>query len=117
MNEKTEQPKTANDETGAAVGVDAEVMPFCKTCKHWNNKQSELEYNKRMGICTCYKWRFTTTNYSDVVLLDRGNRSQKFMGVQRFESQLNEIPFGRVEPSQYCLITEETFGCIHHKKA
>jgi len=87
---------------------------ICKTCKSWNNKQSELEYNKRIGICTCHKWKFETDNYGDVMLLDRGNRSDKYMSVQRFESQLNQIPFGKVVPSRYCFVTEEGFGCIYH---
>lgn len=34
----------------------------CSSCKHWNNKQAELEYSKHYGICTCFKWKFTTTN-------------------------------------------------------
>ena len=98
------------------VGVEMRVIPFCESCKFWNNKQAELEYNARAGICTCYKWKFTTTNYGDVMLLDRKNKSDKFMNVQRFESQMNEMPFGKVEPSNYCLVTEENFGCIYHKK-
>ena len=100
----------------AKSSVDCQVIPFCETCKHWNNKQAELEYNERVGICTCYKWKFGTTNYGDIMLLDRNNKSDKFMNVQRFESQLNEIPFGRVTESDYCFVTEEKFGCIYHKK-
>ena len=90
---------------------------ICSNCKFWNNKQAELEYNARVGICTCYKWKFGTTNYGDIMLLHRDNRSDKYMTVQRFESQLNEIPFGKVNPSRYCFVTEETFGCIHFKES
>lgn len=25
----------------------------CKTCKHWKNNQSELDYATHNGICTC----------------------------------------------------------------
>ena len=88
----------------------------CKSCKFWNNKQAELEYNGRVGICTCHKWKFGMSNYGDVLLLDRKNRSNKFMGVQRFESQSDIVPIGAVEQSNYCLVTEEEFGCIHHQK-
>lgn len=111
---KKKQQRNAD---GNSRQIERIVMSCCKTCKHWNNKQAELEYNKRMGICTCYKWKFTTTNYGDIALLDRANRSDKFMGIRRFESQLNEVPFGKVEPSNYCFVTEEGFGCIHHSKA
>ena len=86
----------------------------CKSCKHWKNNQSELDYAKKDGICTCFKWRFTTTNYTDVKVLDRNNRSDKFMGVNRFENLNNEIPVGVPERSRYCLVTSDEFGCIHH---
>jgi hypothetical protein len=90
--------------------------PKCKTCKHWKNQQAELEYNQFKGICTCYRWKFTTTNTQDVMLLDRQNRSEKYTGVQRFESQSKLVPVGAVEDSRYCFVTEESFGCINHEK-
>ena len=93
------------------------VMPRCSSCKHWKNKQSELEYSGHYGICTNYRWKFTTTNHSDCLLLDRQNRTEKHMGVSRFESQKNEIPFGEVDRSRYCFVTEEGFGCVHHNEA
>ena len=90
--------------------------PICSTCKYWKSKQSELEYSDDYGICTCYKWKFGTTNYSDCMVLDRNNLTEKHMSVNRFESQSNTVPFGQVDRSQYCLVTEGTFGCIHHIK-
>jgi len=89
---------------------------ICKNCEYWNGKQAELDYNSRYGICTCFKWEFTTTNDSDLVLLDRAEPSNKYMSVHRFESQKNVIPFGDVNKSNYCLVSEENYGCIHHKK-
>ena len=88
----------------------------CKSCKHWNNRQAELEYSTHFGICTCYRWKFTISNAADVVLLDRNNRSEKHMGVQRFENQSNVVPIGKADVSRYCFVTEEEFGCIHHNK-
>ena len=88
----------------------------CLSCKHWKNKQAELEYSNTYGICTCFKWKFTIINNADVALLDRENRSDKHKGVQRFESQNNQVPIGTVEKSRYCLVTEEEFCCIHHNK-
>ena len=89
---------------------------LCKTCKHWKNEQAELDYTKFDGICTCFKWFFTVQNESDVKVLDRQNRTEKHMGVNRFECQNHEIPIGRPERSRYCLVTAENFGCIHHEK-
>ena len=89
------------------------IEKICKNCRYWNPKQAELEYSTFYGICTCYKWEFTTTNDADVVVLDRESRSDKHMGVRRFESQKSEIPFGAVNWSNYCLATEKNFGCIH----
>jgi hypothetical protein len=92
-------------------------LNICKTCDHWKNQQAELDYSKHYGICTCFKWKFTTTNDADCLLLDRGNRTEKLMGVNRFENQNNRIPFGTPEKSRYCFVTEEMFGCInYHKK-
>ena len=93
------------------------VMPRCSSCKHWKNKQSELEYSNHYGICTCFKWKFTTTNDADCLLLDRGNRTEKFMGVNRFENQNNQVPIGATDKSRYCFVTEENFGCVHHNEA
>jgi len=89
---------------------------LCASCKHWKNKQSELEYSSHNGICTNYKWKFGSTNYADVKVLDRQNRTEKHMGVNRFECQNNEVPINAVEKSRYCFVTEEGFGCIHHAK-
>ena len=89
----------------------------CYSCTHWKHRQAELEYSKYYGICTCYKWKFTTTIEADCILLDRENISKKFMGVNRFESQNKEVPIGAVEKSRYCFVTEGSFGCIHHLEA
>lgn len=95
----------------------AAVMPRCISCKHWNNKQAELEYSNHYGICTCFKWKFTFTNDADCLLLDRVNRTEKFMGVNRFENQNNQVPICATDKSRYCFVTEENFGCVHHNKA
>lgn len=87
----------------------------CNTCKHLNNKQAELEYSKFNGICTCPKWKFSTNGQGDCLLLDRENISKKHMGVQRFENQNDMVPIGVTEKSRYCFVTDEKFGCIHHK--
>jgi hypothetical protein len=86
----------------------------CLTCKHWKNNQSELGYVSNSGICTSDKLRFTTTNYQSAYLLDRKNISDKYKGVQRFENTSSEVPIGKVERSQYCLVTDSEFGCINH---
>ena len=87
----------------------------CKTCKHWKNEQAELEYSQFNGICTCHKWAFKIDNESDVKVLDRQNRSDKHMGVNRFEYQNSDVPIGKPEYSRYCFVTAFDFGCIHHK--
>ena len=89
---------------------------ICKNCSCWNNKQSELEYSTFSGICTCHKWKFTTTNESDIALLDRDNLSNQYKGIQRYENQSKVVPVGKVERSRYCFITNEKFGCIHFDK-
>ena len=88
----------------------------CKKCKYWNNRQAELEYSTFYGICTCYRWKFTTSSNSDVCLLNRNDLSGKHMNVRRFESQSIEVPIGDVDKSNYCFVTEEGFGCIHFSK-
>jgi hypothetical protein len=86
----------------------------CQYCNNWRPQQAELEYSIFYGICTCAKWKFSTTGSADVVVLDRQNRHQtKHMGVQRFENQNDQVPFGATEPSRYCMVTEENFGCVN----
>ena len=92
-------------------------MEKCKNCVHWNNKQSELDYDKFYGICTSYKLKFnTSSNSDDCVVLDRDAISDAYMGVRRFENQNNEIPFGKANKSAYCFVTGENFGCINFMK-
>jgi len=88
----------------------------CYSCKHWKNQQSELEYSKFHGICTCFVWKFHFNNDADCMVLDRNNLSGKHMNVNRFESQNNQVPIGAVDKSRYCFVTAENFGCIHHEK-
>jgi len=97
--------------------VKTAVMPRCSSCANWKNNQSELDYSTHYGICTASKWKFTTTNEGDVCLLDRNKRSDKHMGVNRFENQSNVVPFGKVERSNYCFVTEECFGCVNYNEA
>ena len=89
----------------------------CSSCRNWNNKQAELEYSQFYGICTCHKWKFITTDNSDVRVLDRDNVSGKHMGVHTFENRSRVVPIGKVEPSRYCLVTSEHFGCCNHEAA
>lgn len=87
----------------------------CKSCIHWKPEQSELEYSRNAGICTCHKWSFCPTSDAGCMVLDRNNPSSKYMRVHRFESQKIEIPIGKPERSQYCFVTDENFGCIHQE--
>lgn len=89
---------------------------LCKNCSHWKNKQSELGYSTFYGICTCYHWKFKISDNPDIKVLDRANKSGKSMNVHTFENQSNVVPFGQVERSQYCFVTNEEFGCINFKK-
>ena len=89
----------------------------CKTCTHWNNKQAELSYDTFNGICTAPHLKYHLNSYGTVTVLDRANLHPKaWNNVHRFENQSGVVPIGATERSQYCLVTEETYGCIHHKK-
>ena len=85
----------------------------CKSCIHWRPQQSELDYSKFSGICTCPIWEFNVSRDGDICVIDRKNPSNKYMSVHRFESQKDTIPYGAPNRSQYCLVTNENFGCIH----
>ena len=88
----------------------------CKNCISWKNNQSELEYCKHSGICVSHKLKFETDNYQSAYLLDRANRHEvKHKGVRRFQNTSNVVRFGKVERSQYCLVTDSDFGCINFK--
>ena len=88
----------------------------CSSCQYWNNHQAEMDYATHYGICTCYKWKFTVNADADCAVIDRQNRSIKYMGVHRFESVNNQVPIGLPEKSRYCFVTNEHFGCIHWAK-
>jgi len=92
------------------------MKEICKNCAHWKNEQAEIGYSIFKGICTSAKWKFTIHNDSAATVLDRSNRSEKGNGEQRFESQSDQIPFGNVERSRYCLVTDTDFGCVHFEK-
>lgn len=88
----------------------------CKNCKYWKNEQAELEYNKFSGICVSPELRFNTTTGRSATVLDRSNPSGKYHRTHSLENVSKEIPIGQVESSRYCLVTEETFGCINFTK-
>jgi hypothetical protein len=88
---------------------------LCKTCAHWKTEQADLEYAKDRGICTSPQHGYTIDNESACMVLDRHNRSDAHTGVQRFEYQSNQIPFGKPVKSRYCLVTDDAYGCIHHE--
>ena len=87
----------------------------CKNCKHWNNRQSELDYSNHYGICSCFRWKFTISSEADIRVLDRLAKTDKNMHVSTFESTSIEVPIGNVDRSRYCFVTEENFGCVHHE--
>lgn len=86
----------------------------CSKCKWWRPKQAELEYSTFYGICTCFKWKFDSSGSGDIRVLDRRSLSQKFMHAHHFESQSNQV--GAVNQSNYCLVTEENFGCVNYEE-
>lgn len=88
----------------------------CKNCKYWKNEQAELNYSKYTGICVSPEFKFNTSTGCSATVLDRGNVSEKYDNTHKFENVSKEIPIGQVESSRYCLVTEETFGCINFTK-
>lgn len=86
---------------------------LCKNCNSWKTKQSELDYSTFYGICTNHHWKFVTTENADIRILDRENRSKKYMGVFTYENQNHQVPIGDTERSRYCFVTNENFGCVH----
>lgn len=91
-------------------------MAKCKTCEYWKNQQAELSYSRFFGICVCYNWDYSINVVGDVMVLDRQNISEAYNNVQRFETAGEHVPAGAINESRYCFVTEEAFGCIHHKK-
>jgi hypothetical protein len=91
---------------------------ICASCKHWKNKQAELEYHEESGICTSHALKFSI--YADSMppaVLDRGNVSTKFRGIHHFENQSKEVPIGAVEKSRYVFVTGWQFGCVNFEKS
>lgn len=87
-------------------------MKNCKNCTHWKPEQAELGYTIFYGFCTCYKWKSNV----DIRVLDRNNLSDIWGSTNSFETQGPDIPYGIVVKSQYCLVTNEKFGCINFKE-
>lgn len=86
-------------------------MKNCKNCKNWKSEQSELHYSKDYGICVCKEWKFTSAGSIGIRVLDRQNKSGKYMDVHSFESYQN---VANVDKSRYAFVTYERFCCIHH---
>lgn len=88
----------------------------CKNCKYWKNEQAETDYNKFIGICVSPELKFNTTNGLSAAVLDRNKTSSKFHKCHTFENVSKEIPIGEVQHSNYCLVTNEDFGCVNFTK-
>lgn len=84
----------------------------CKACKYWKTEQSELNYNKYVGICVSPELKFNTKTGSSVIVLDRNNLSN----AHHKSHTLENISNGQTESSKYCLVTNEDFGCINFTK-
>lgn len=85
-------------------------MSKCKSCTHWKNEQSLLEYDKMSGFCTSPRLHFTTDLGRSATVYDSENPSDKYRHVQGFECIYERKP----QESRYVLVTDMNFGCIYH---
>ena len=93
-----------------------QIKKICKTCKYWKGEQAELAYSYRHGICVSPSMEYTSSGSGECLVLDRKNGSTAMNGTHRFENVSDTIPIGKVSPSRYAFVTEDDFGCIHHKE-
>jgi len=92
-----------------------EIKEVCKNCRFWKNRQRELEYTKVYGFCVTHKNAFKTTVTGDVRVLDRYHpQPAGVFPAAQVETVKDQSPqIGVPIKSQYSLVTEEDFGCIH----
>jgi len=90
----------------------------CQQCKHWHNKQRELNYLTDVGFCLNSKFNFNTRDGRLVGVVDLGNRidRQKVSGESSHDIETKNSNIGGILPSQYLLQTHHHFGCIFHEK-
>jgi len=88
----------------------------CKNCKYWKNEQAETDYNKFIGICVSPELKFNIETGISASVLDRSKESKKFHKCHTFENVSAKVPVGEVQHSNYCLVTNEDFGCVNFTK-
>lgn len=93
-----------------------EKASTCKTCKHWHNKQRDLNYWKTTGFCLNGKFSFNSSRGRLIGVVDLLNQKDKIKvsgnPSHDFETKSDNYV---VNPSRYLLQTEEDFGCIFHE--
>lgn len=92
-------------------------MNNCKTCKHWHNRQRELNYGKSIGLCLCPAMRFNTTDGRMLGIVDRENYRDrsKISGNPSHDIESTPDSGYSINSSRYSIATEELFGCLLHE--
>ena len=85
----------------------------CKTCRHWKNHQSELNYSEHTGFCVNEKFKFNTTIGRLIGVIDRQN-TKSVSGNPSHDIEVVKEHSFELAKSRYALQTEEEFGCIYH---
>ena len=90
----------------------------CKSCKHWYNKQRDLNYLDDIGFCLNKKFQFNTDDGRLVGVVDLANQKDKgkVSGECSHDIETKDRFVGGIAQSRYLLQTHHHFGCNFHEK-
>lgn len=91
-------------------------MNTCKTCKHWCNRQRELNYWETTGFCTNPALQFTIKDGRRAGVIDRENEKNRSNVTGNPSHDFETGALGSIKPSRYSLATTDDFGCVLHEK-
>ena len=91
---------------------------ICKNCKHWHNRQRDLNYLADIGFCLNDRFKFNIDDGRLVGVVDLENKVDraKVSGECSREIETKGRSVGTIEFSRYLLQTHHHFGCIFFEK-
>lgn len=105
----------SNDERETAE-KECSSFALCLTCKHWKNKQSQLNFSEDVGFCANTNMGYSPDNGVIVGFID-SEKSKVGIGNTAFVPHI----FGGTNSTdnfdpdkRYFLCTSSQFGCIYH---
>lgn len=85
---------------------------LCRNCRHWYNRQRDLNYLADIGFCLNPLFAFNTESGRAVGVIDTQNKKPLSVTGECSHDIETRNGIGGIKESRYLLQTHDDFGCI-----